>query len=129
MGRAQAEARMTETVRIGWLDEGTDPVTLDPIQTLDVVYDGRARVKFPSMNEVEVDAGGQLIVKQDAELHLPSGTTGVTPDMRAVVDASTADAALVGRVFRVKGRPTAGQTTASRYACEETGETITAEGS
>jgi hypothetical protein len=129
MGRRQAEARMTETVRIGRLEEGTDPVTLDPIQTLDVVYDGKGRIKFPSMNEVEVDAGGQLVVKQDLELHLPSGTVGVTPDMRAVVDASTADPALVGRVFRVKGRPAAGQTTAARFPLEETGETITEEGS
>ncbi len=122
---------MRSKVRIGIIStaDAPDPVTLDPISAFDtIVYgadgNGIARVKFPSANEVEVDAAGQLIVKQDIELHLPSGTGGVTPDMYAVVDEDLDDPSLVGRVFRIKGRPQGGQTTAERYAVEETGETI-----
>lgn len=122
--RAHALSRMTQTWRIGTLTEGTDPITNDPIQTLDVVYDGPGRFKAGVWTTSEPEPGGQPIAQQSAELHLPSGTVGVEVDMRAVCDACPEDPALVGRVLRIKGRPAAGQTTAARFPVEDAGELI-----
>lgn len=124
MGRAQAESRMTETVRVGVLDRQTDPDTFDVVQVLDVVYQGPARWKPASTQPADREVASQYGPLGALEVHLPSGTEGVAPDMRVVVDASTADASLVGRVARIKGFPVAGQTTAARFPCEETGEQI-----
>lgn len=126
MGRAHALARMTETVRIGTLttEDEPDRETLDPIVTFDWVYTGPARMKFITQTLSERDAAGQPIAIQSLELHVPSQTVGIVTDMYAVIDASTADTSLVGRVFRIKGLPQAGQTTAARFPVEETGETI-----
>lgn len=121
--RAAAVSRMTETVRVGLLVEGTDE-NFDVIHTLEVAYDGVGRLKFNQLASSDVDAGGQPVVKEGSVLSLPSGTEGITPDMRVVVDESTADGSLVGRVFRVKGFAAAGQTTANRWTVEETGERI-----
>jgi hypothetical protein len=123
--RAEAESRMSETVRIGVLVEDEDLDTLEVTNILDpVVYEGKARIRFPQNPSAEVDAAGQLIVKQDGVLSLPAETAGVVPDMRVVFDASTADPSLVGRVLRVKGFAVSGQTTATRFTVEETGEQI-----
>lgn len=123
--RAEAESRMTEVVRIGVLVETEDLDTLEVVQFLDpVVYDGKARIRFPQNPNAEVDAAGQLVVKQDAILSIPAQTPGVLVDMRAVIDASTADTALPGRVVRIKGFAASGQTTATRFTVEETGEQI-----
>lgn len=122
--RAHAVSRMTETVRIGTLDEGVDEETLEPVTVFDSVYEGAARLRFPQSPSGEVDAASQLVVLQGAVLSLPSGTAGITPDMRAIVDDSTSDAALIGRVFRIRGFAAAGQTTATRFSVEESGEEI-----
>lgn len=126
MGRTHASARMTETVRVGRIvtEDQPDPATLDPIVTFVEVYNGAARIKFVTQTLSERDAAGQPIAIQSLELHVPSQTIGIVADMYAIVDASTADASLVGRTFRIKGLPQAGQTTAARYPVEETGETI-----
>lgn len=123
--RAEAESRMTEMVRIGDLVESEDLDTLEVVRTLaPVVYDGKARIRFPQNPNAEVDAGGQLVVKQDGVLSLPAETGGIVPDMRVVFDAFTADATLAGRVLRIKGFAVSGQTTATRFTVEETGEQI-----
>lgn len=117
---------MTETWRVGTLEvaEEPDPVSLDPITVFTDVYDGPGRFKAPRTEVSERDAGGQIIASISAELHLPSGTTGIEIDMFAICDASPDDPSLVGRVVRIKGPGTAGQTTAARFTVEETGETI-----
>jgi hypothetical protein len=122
--RAHAVSRMSETVRLGTLTEDVDEDTLESFNIFDTVYEGVGRLRFPQAPNGEVDVAGQLVVLQGAVLSLPSGTTGITPDMRAVVDASTADVSLVGRVFRIQGFAAAGQTTATRFAVEESGEQI-----
>jgi hypothetical protein len=119
-----ANARMTETVRVGILTEDVDPETLDPINTLDVEYDGPARVSWKTYTVQQTTPGDQPAALSTPILSLPSGTLGVTVDMRVVVDASTADAAMVGRTFRIKGLPQSGQTTALRFPLEEAGEVI-----
>jgi hypothetical protein len=116
---------MTETVRVLLVHEEVDEDTLDTVLVVDeVAYDGQGRIRFPQVPNAEVDAAGQIAIKQDATLSLPSSTSGITPDMRAVVDASTADDSMAGRTFRIKGFSAAGQTTAARFTVEETGEVI-----
>jgi hypothetical protein len=125
MARNVANKRMTETVRVGPLELVSDPDTLEVEGMLTPVYSGEARVKFPYSTVSEREAAAQPVAAQDIILSLPGGVAyTIAPDMRVVVDASTADAGLVGRVFRVKGRPISGQTSAARYPVEETGEEI-----
>lgn len=123
MGRKMAEGRMTETVRVGVLTEGTDD-NLDPHNTFDVEYTGMARVSWNTYTVQQTTPGDQVVALTTPILSLPSGTLGITVDMRAVVDASTADTSLVGRTFRIKGLPQSGQTTALRFPLEESGEVI-----
>lgn len=114
---------MTQTWRIGTLVEDTDPVTFDTIQTIDPVYDGIGRFKAGG-SVSEPTPGGQPIAQQSAELHVPSGTTGIEVDMVAVCDAAPDDPSLVGRVVRIKGRPAAGQTTSQRHPVGDEGLVI-----
>jgi len=124
-GRRLAEARMTQTWRIGELVEVSDPVTFEVLQVLDDVYDGPARFKFVRATAVsESVAGGQFVAEQAAELHVPVGATGLSVDMRAVCDADPDDPSMVGRVVRLKGLPTGGQVTAQRWPVEESNEVI-----
>lgn len=122
MGRAVANARMTETVRIGTLTITT--VDLDVVQDFDVAYTGPARLSWSTYTVAQPEAAGQPVALSAPVLSIPSGTPGVTVDMRAVVDDSTADEGLIGRVFRIKALPQSGQTTAARYPVEESGETL-----
>lgn len=124
MGRVQANARMTETVRVGVLVEGVDADTLDPTNLFDVEYDGPARVSWRTYTTQQTDAAGQPTALTTPILHLPSGTLGITVDMRVIVDSSSADDSLAGRTFRIKGLPQSGQTTALRFPLEESGEEI-----
>lgn len=120
MGRARAEARMTETVT-AYMVTGTtvDPVTFEPVETHDDVYSGPARVKYPTLIVREHEQGTQAVAMQELEISFPSGTTGVTKDTFIHIDASTADAGLVGRIYRARGLGVAGQTTALRVPVAE----------
>lgn len=123
--RSEATARMTQTWRIGYLIESTDPITFDPIQILDEVYEGPGRLKSVQATSVsEPVVAGQVLAVHTLELHLPVGTTGIIVDMRAVCVACPEDQAMVGRVVRIKGQPTVGQVTAARFPCEESNEVI-----
>ena len=125
MGRQRADARMTQTWRIGYLIESTDPGTFDPIQVLDEVYEGPGRLKSASASSVsEPVAAGQILAVQTLELHLPVGTTGIVADMRAVCVACPEDLTMVGKVVRIKGKPTVGQVTAARFPVDESNEVI-----
>lgn len=125
MGRKMANARMTETVRIGTLTYGDVPEgEIDPEQVFEVEYEGPARVSWNTYTVQQTTPGDQPVALSTPILSIPSGTFDVTVDMRAVVDASTADLSLVGRTFRIKGLPQSGQTTALRYPLEESGEVI-----
>lgn len=117
MGRAQARARMTETVRIGTLEETTPPGSLDVVKVLTVAYEGPARIKFTATGAGvrDAEAGGQLVAVQKPECHIPSGSVGVRTGMFGVVDSSLADPALAGFTFRIEGHPEMGQTTALRF--------------
>jgi len=123
MGRVQAEARMTQAWQVGTLTESTDE-DFNTVQTLSAVYTGMGRLKSSTSTPAMEAVGGQFPAVQALELHLPSGTTGILKDMRAVCTACPEDAALVGRVVRISGLPASGQTTAERFPVESVNEVV-----
>lgn len=120
--RERTEAtRMTETVEVGTFTEAVDPDTLATTRTLGAtVYADKGQVKYPSATVSESTAAGQQVGAVDIILKIP---VGAGPNIRAGhlvrVTASTVDASLVTREFRVKAWPQSGQVSAHRYPLEE----------
>jgi hypothetical protein len=119
MGRRQADSRMKEEVTAYTVTTVVDPVTFEDVDTTVDVYTGVARVKYPTLIVREHEQGTQAAAVQALEVHFPSGTTGIAKDVLIRVDASTADAGLVGRIYRARGLGAAGQTTALRVPVAE----------
>lgn len=121
MGRAQAEARMTETVTItGESSFSTNATTLAVTTTAGSShYSGAARVRQVTSYASDAESAGQFPATQRLEVHIPvgSGSTVATGDL-VLVSASAADASLVGRKYRVQGVPDGGQVTARRFPVE-----------
>ncbi len=120
MGRTQAEARMTETIRF-YSVTGTvvNPTTLVSVETTVEHYNGPARVHYPVGAVQQTDPGNQFVALQDLSVSIPTSAPAVPVDAIGVVSASIIDASLVARKCRVKGAPAAGQVTAHRYPVEE----------
>lgn len=120
MGRAQAVARFTETFKAYTVTRVLDNDTGLYVDTEVTVYAAVVgRVKLPTMTVSERDQGAQAPAIQDVHVHVAVGSTpNVTVDVMWRVTASSADSSLVGRVFRTKGLPQAGQVTAWRYPVE-----------
>jgi hypothetical protein len=120
MGRAQAEARFTETLKaytITRTGPDADGLYTDTEVTVYAAVSGR--VKYPTLTVSEREQGSQVPAVQDVQVHVAVGSTpNVVVNVLWRVTASTADASLVGRVFRTKGEAQAGQVTASRYPVE-----------
>jgi len=115
MGRAHAEARMTETVTVALYGDSSDPKTGEAIRVVvEHRYTGKARVKYPSYAVAQMSPQTQPVAQQDVIVSLPIGAGPVFEGDEVVVTASTVDPAVVGRRFRVKGQPAAGQVTAYR---------------
>ena len=120
MGRAQAEARFTETFDFFTAVEGIDPVTLEPTSVETPLTAGIAgRLKFTNTQGNEAESAGQYPVIGRREVHVGVGTVLALPGTLVRCIASTADVGLVGRVFRVADRPAGGQVTAYRYPVTE----------
>lgn len=120
MGRRMAESRMLETVTVGRFELVRQPGSLDQVLTLvETFYTGVARVKFPSSSAQVKAPAGQQIVETNVVVSLPSSSAPVPAGALVRVDLSSADDALVGRMFRVDGPAQAGQTTAHRYPVVE----------
>lgn len=118
--RAEAESRMTETVTIGRFELVRAPGSLDTILTLvETYYSGIARVKYPYATSLSKVPAGQQLVETSIIVSVPYGTRPIPTGAIVRVDASAADAALVGRVLTVDGQAQTGQTTAHRYPVVE----------
>jgi hypothetical protein len=121
MGRSMASSRFTETLSF-YSDDGTtvDPDTLNDVEDVTVLHTVAGRVKYPTLTVSERSAVGQVFATQSVNVHVAVGSA---PDVRTnhfvTVTASTADPALVGRVFRVTGNAQSGQVTAHRFPVEE----------
>ena len=118
--RAQAEARMTDTVRIA---RGGTPVfdettgTYTPGTT--TVYEGPCRLKLSSSVVSDLDAQGQLLVQQGPRLDLPIASSGaVRPGDTATITGSVNDPSSIGTVLTVSGRFVQTDATARRLPVE-----------
>ena len=117
--REAATTRHTETVRIGPVEDATDPETGDSTRVMvAVTYEGRGRVKYPSMVVTPGAEPAQVTVEQQIILSLPSGTV-IPEGEEVVVLASEVDESLVGGEYVVAGKPQKGQTSAARYPVKE----------
>lgn len=119
--RAQADGRMTETVKAGTYTDGTDEETGDPTRTIvEVLYEGPARVRYSANAVRSDDRVGLVFASQDITVSIPTAAQTRIPDGAAIeVTASAVDPVLVGRMFTVDGAPAMGQTTAHRYPVTE----------
>lgn len=138
--RAQAESRMSETIRAGVHTDGVDG-NGDATYVLvgDYVYEGPARVKYPGNAVRSAVAAGQVVAQQDVVVSIPVQYPSlfpgedvlpgdeVTPSVAVIlhegitieVVSSTSDPLLVGRFYQVSGAPDMGQVTATRYRVTE----------
>ena len=109
---------MSETITATTSVESVDPTTLQPVVVTTTHLTSKARVKYAFSRVTDRETGTQTVGVEEVEIHFPSGTV-IDPDWVLTVTASTADAGIVGRVYRAKSRGVAGQTTALRVAVEE----------
>jgi len=125
-GRAAAEARMRDTVRLytqgpDVFDRSTGATTPGTQTTL---YSGKARVKaIAASTGQETEAGEREVVLREYEVSLPwaaplAGGTRVLPGARIQVTASP-DAHMVGLVLWVTGASFSDQSTAWRIRTED----------
>lgn len=119
-GRAIAEARMTDTVRV---TRATEPVfdeetgTYTP--TIVTVYSGPGRLKLNSTVVGAVDAQGQNLASQSPRLDLPVSTSGdVRVNDTVEVTASVNDPASVGLRLNIEGVFYQTDATARRFPVE-----------
>jgi hypothetical protein len=124
--QAQAESRMTDTVRI---TRGGAPVWDEETGTYSdggtIIYEGNCRLKLTSTVVSDVDSQGQLLAEQRPQLHLPVltpgtvGTSGaVRPNDTAVILTSRNDPSAVGTVLTIGGRAIGTDATARRFPVE-----------
>lgn len=119
-GRKRAAERMSENVIVGRFEWLRPPGSLDQVLTLvETFYSGVGRVKYPSASATVKAPAGQQLTETRIVVSLPSGAGAVPTGALVKVLSSTADAAIVGRMFRVDGPAQAGQTTAHRYPVVE----------
>ena len=112
--RAQAESRMSETVLVGIFRDGSDADGNATRVLVTERYSGKARVRYPSYAVSELSPASQPLAQQDVIVSIPVGSGPVFEGDEVLVTGSTADPNVIGRRFRVKGQPAAGQTTAYR---------------
>jgi hypothetical protein len=119
--RAQAEALMTDTCRIGVESDGgtRNEVTGKLEQTFTKVYEGPCRFKAGNTGANAIEAAGQSLTEQTATLKLPVSTSGeVRTGMVAIMTGSATDPDLVGIRARIKGMFPASGATSRRLPIE-----------
>ena len=118
MGRRMAVSRMTDTcavTRVGakTLNEATGTYSSSVV----TVFTGACRIKSGS-GVSQADAGSELVVVSQVELHLPVDAVGVLPGDVVEITGSSTRVDQVGRVFKVVAAFDGSQTTALRYRVE-----------
>jgi hypothetical protein len=96
-----------------------DPVTLEPIETVQANQTGPALVKYPTLAVSERQIPGVIAAVVDIIVKRPISVAIVPVGHWFEVTASSSDPSLVGRRFKVKGTPQSGQTTSHRYPVSE----------
>lgn len=119
--REEAESRFTETFDVFTVTRDMDETTGVYADTEVNAYTAVAgQVKFPTLTVREREQGAQTPAIQDVILKVAVGSTPnvVVGHLWRCV-ASMVDPSLVGRVWRTKGDPQAGQVTTHRYPVEQ----------
>ena len=123
MGRRMALSRMTDSCAISRpgtpvFDEATGEYTSSTVS----VYSGACRVKHPTAVARGVDAGSELLVVSQLELHLPVSAVGVRAGDVVSITGSVTRGEQVGRLFRVVAPFDGSQSTALRFRIEAADE-------
>ncbi|MCU1441134.1 MAG: hypothetical protein JWP85_2131 [Rhodoglobus sp.] len=118
-GRAFQEKSFTEQIEAGTWTESVDPETLETITTFAGGYAGPALVKYPDLSVDERTAVGQQYSSTDLIVKVPVAEAIIPEGTIILVTASTSDASLVGRKYRVKAAPQSGNVTSHRYPVVE----------
>lgn len=117
--RYQTQTQFTEMITAGSYEETVDD-DLNTVRTIVAThYTGLAQVKYPTLTVSDKAALGQQMVEQSVIVKVPSGSVRIPEGDMVIVTASTADALLVDREFRVEGSPQSGETTSHRYPVKE----------
>lgn len=119
-GRRMAESRMTDSCTVSRgpaevLNTVTDTWVPNPASS---VYSGKCRIKHPTTAGKDVDAGSQLLVVGELELHVPVGSAVFAPDDVVTITACPTRPDQVGRKFTVVAPFDGSQTTALRFRIE-----------
>jgi len=121
-GRAMAEASMVDTCTIVRITGTSTNATTGVVTEIwSTVYNGACRLQerggYPRDVNVAPDQP-QLAVAR--ELQLPVSTSGsVRANDRVTITACVNDAAMVGRMFWLRGQPSKSEATARRFHTEE----------
>lgn len=120
MGRQMAASRSTEVLEFFSAVKSQDPDTLNDITTETILHTVPGRIKYPTTTVSESSAVGQRFAEQSVIASVAvASTPNVRTDHFCRVVSSLVDPGLVGRVYRVAGRPASGQVSAARYPVEE----------
>lgn len=112
-----AERRMLDTVEAVTV-EYVDTGGLNPELVETVTYRGKARISFQSQVTSDAETASQFVTVQRRTIHLPAAAPLLAGKLTLTVTASI-DPALIGRKFRIKGKPESGQVSTHRYEVEE----------
>ena len=118
-GRRLAESLMVTTVKVQRAGEpvrNPEAGSVEPSMT--AVYEGKARVRFPSSQPRETDHAGQRTVEQHPTVWLPITVTDVRLDDIGTVTANPPDPGIVGMTFRIVGLHAQTHSTSRRFPVE-----------
>lgn len=122
-GRAMAEARMTDTCTVRFLDPDAEPVQDE--ETGAEVRPTVTRFTSPcrltnDVRLVESDAGGRQVAIAAPVLNLPVSAGPLSAEEDDEVEfVPPSSPEVLGRLFRIAGTPTKSQATALRFPLRE----------
>lgn len=96
-----------------------DPVTLEYVESWQVVYEGPGRVRINDVQPSEEAEAGRTFVVTDATVQLPVDDTAYAEGDRVTFLACEHDPSLTGGVFTVNGRDPVTQATLRRLRVSE----------
>lgn len=117
LGRTMAESRMSDRCKVSRFEKSSvldeDTGTYPVIEVIS--YTGPCRIKHPTTPGKDVDAGSQLVVVSQTEVHLPLSAVGVLPGDDVLITSSPSRPDQVGRKFTIDAPFDGSQTTALRF--------------
>lgn len=100
-------------------DMVTDPVTGVVSPAYETIYAGKCKVQTFTNRELIKAAGEHQFIIQRYEVHIPVSVVGVRTNDEVLMSASTYDADLLGRSYRIVGLMNKSAGSARRLGVEE----------